>query len=168
MKTSSFLISSLTKEEKVISWGKVWHLVAEEGILGNTWKPGHLYLTNKGLYWLYDFGDKIAFHTSLKEINAVIKKKKDVSPVLKNMPVLDVVYIINGAEAVASFSGNDIDEWEKVLNEIIVRGRQVEEGGREKCPRCRNYVPVKELLEKGCLRCGWVRARHNKKLKIKR
>lgn len=38
---------------------------------------------------------------------------------------------------------------------------------KELCPQCGNLASAKELLEKGCLKCGWVSPRHGEKLKIK-
>lgn len=47
-----------------------------------------------------------------------------------------------------------------------VQHRKTEEEEREICPKCGNSFPVKELLEKGCPKCGWVSARQKMKLKI--
>jgi len=159
-------ISFLVEGEKVTNRGKVWHLPDGGGILGNTWKPGYLYLTNKRLCWWYGFEGRLAFQIPIEEISAAIKERRDLSPVLKDKKVLDVIYNANGTRAVSSFSGKEIeiDEWEKVLNRVIVKGNEAEEKEREACPQCGYSAPVKELLEIGCSKCGWVSARLKRKL----
>lgn len=157
----------LGEGEKVVSRGKMWHLMKGDGILGNSWKFGSLCLSNKRLYWLYDFEHKIAFQIPIEEISASVKERRDFSSGLKKRDVLDVIYKDNGTKAVASFSGKEIDEWEKVLNRFMVKGKQIEQEEKETCPQCGNHAPAKELLEKGCSGCGWVSPRHRKKLVIR-
>lgn len=159
--------SFLMEGEKISCKGKMWHLVHEGGILGNTWKSGYLYLTDKRLIWWYTFGGKVVFKIPVEEISAAVKERRDLSTVLKDEEVVDVIYNANGTKAVASFSGKkETDEWEKVINKAILKESQAEEE-KEECPQCENIALVKELLEKGCPKCGWVSARHKEKLKVK-
>ena len=153
----------LLEGEKVTCRGKMWHLVAGEGILGNSWKPGCLYLTNKRLVWWYEFEHRLAFQIPVEEISAAVKERRDLSSVLKDKNVMDVIYKANGTRAVASFSGKEIDEWEKALNMTLAKESQAEEE-RETCPQCGNPAPAKELLEKGCSKCGWVSPRLKRNL----
>lgn len=152
--------------EKIFCKGKMWHLVHEGGIIGETWKPGYLYLTNKRLVWWYEFEGKVRFQTPIEKISAAVKERRDLSTVLKDQEVLDVIYSTNGTKAVASFSPKkEADEWEEALNKVIVKGSQAEEE-KEECPQCGNSAPVKELLEEGCSKCGWVSPRQREKLKV--
>ncbi|MCK4429886.1 MAG: gas vesicle protein [Candidatus Aminicenantes bacterium] len=153
--------------EKIFCKGKMWHCVRESGILGETWKPGYLYITNKRLVWWYEFASKIVFQIPVEKISAAVKERRDLSTVLKDQEVLDVVYSANGTKVVASFSGKrEIDEWEKAINKVIVKGSQTEEE-KETCPQCGKLAPAEDLLEEGCLRCGWTSPRQRGKLKIK-
>jgi len=153
--------------ENIFCRGKMWHLMPKSGILGETWKPGCLYLTNKRLCWWYEFERRIAFQIPIEEISAAVKERRDLSLVLKDKEVLDVIYNANGTRAVVSFSGRETDEWEKALNRVIVKGRQIEKEDKETCPQCGNHASVEELLEKGCARCGWISPQQKKQLKIK-
>jgi len=161
-RTHNFLMAG----EKIFCKEKMWHLMPKGGIIGETWKPGYLYLTNKRLCWWYDFESKIAFQIPTKEISAPVKERKDLSTVLKDKEVLDVIYSANGTKAVVSFSGKEIDEWEKVLIRATLKGSQAEDEERETCPQCGNPAPAKKLLEKGCSKCGWVSPHQKKKLEV--
>ena len=75
--------------------------------------------------------------------------------------VLDIIYQINSVKKVASFSGNQVEEWAEVLNRIV-SGKISDE--TEACPQCDKPAAVKELLEEGCQSCGWVSPRLKKKI----
>jgi len=156
----------LMDEEKIFCQGKMWKLMPKSGIMTDTWKPGYLYLTNKRLVWWYEFERRIAFQIPIEEISAAAKERRDLSAVLKDKEVLDLIYSANGTKAVASFSGKEIDEWEKALNRAVYNGSLIEEE-KDTCPRCGTLAPVKELLEEGCSNCGWVSQRQKIKLKVK-
>jgi hypothetical protein len=154
----------LMEEERVIHRGKkVWYLVPAEGIQQETWRPGHLYLTNKRLCWWYDFERKFVFEILVNRIvsaNTVMKKTSGLDS--KKEKVLEVVYSLNSAKTIVSFSGGgQIDEWVEVLNRIV-SGKISEE--TETCPQCGKPAVVKELLEEGCQSCGWVSPRLKKKI----
>lgn len=159
-------VSFLREGEMVTSRGKVWHLVSGKGIIGTTWKSGYLYLTNKRLFWWDDFEQRIDFQVSVEKINAAVKERRDMTPVLKNENVLDVIFNANGTRSVASFSGKEIDEWKIVINSTLAKVSQAVEE-RETCPQCGNIAAAKELLEKGCSKCAWVSPRQQEKLKAK-
>ena len=158
-------INFLMEEESIAHRGKkVWYLAAAEGIQQETWRPGHLYLTNKRLCWWYDFERKVIFDVPIDRMNDVTTEIRKTSGLDANKEkVLDVVYQVNSTKKVASFSGGEIDEWAQVLKRIvsgeITKGSTVE---KETCPECGKEAPVKELLEKGCPRCGWVSPVRNK------
>ena len=156
------IAGSLMEEERVVHRGKkVWHLAPAEGILQETWKPGHLYLTDKRLFWWYDFDKKMVFDVPVDRIiNVSTEIRKTSGLDSKKEKILDVVYQ-NTAKRTASFSGKEVDEWAEALNRIV-SGKAVEE--TETCPQCGKPAAVKELLEKGCQSCGWVSPRLKKKL----
>jgi hypothetical protein len=80
-KTHNFLMDG----EKIFCKDKLWHRVQESGIIGETWKPGCLYLTNKRLCWWYDFEGKIVFQIPIEEICSAVKERRDLSTVLKDI-----------------------------------------------------------------------------------
>jgi len=161
----------LAAEESVACRGKkVWYLVPAEGIQQETWRPGHLYLTNKRLCWWHDFDKKMVFDVSIDRIINVSSEMRKVSGLdSKKERVLDIIYQVNSTKKAASFAGKEMDEWEKVLKGSILtpspEGAVVE---METCPQCGKEAPVSELLEKGCPYCNWVSPVRNKRMaKIK-
>jgi len=157
------LINFLMEGEKVTHRGKkVWYLVPAQGILGETWRPGHLYLTNKRrLCWWYDFERNLVFDVPLDRIISVTTEIRKTKGLDSNQEkVLDIVYLVNSTKRVASFSGKQIDEWVQVLRGIVSDQRDEE---TETCPQCGKPAPLRELLEKGCTSCGWVSPRIKQK-----
>ena len=148
----------LTEGEKVVCSGKIWHFVPGEGILGTTWKPGCLYLTDKRLCWWYDFERRIIFETPIDSIVASVAEIRDLSTVMKSKRVLDLIYSVNGTREVATFSGplDSLQEWNREFNKIIAKEDIASIEERETCPQCGREAPARELLEKGCSTCGWV------------
>jgi len=157
-------IDFLTEGEEVTHRGKkVWYLVPKEGIQQETWRPGHLYLTNKRLCWWYDFERKLVFDVPVDRIVSVnIEMRKTSGLSSKKEKALDVAYSFNSTKTIASFSGGgQIDKWAEALNRVV-SGKIGEE--TETCPQCGKPAPAKELLEKGCPHCGWVSPRLEKKM----
>jgi len=154
-------IKFLTKGEQIICNGKMWYLMDNHGILGNTWRPGYLYLTDKRLCWWHDFKQKAGLEIPIDKLIATAMEIRNLSSVLKGKKVLDVLYASDGLKKVACFSGKDLEEWDKILMKII-SSRELE---TETCPQCGMRAPVKELLGKGCSRCGWVSPKMELKIK---
>jgi hypothetical protein len=157
----------LAAEESVACRGKkVWYLAPAEGIQQETWRPGHLYLTNKRLCWWHDFDKKMVFDVSIDRIINVSSEMRKVSGLdSKKERVLDIIYQVNSTKKAASFAAKEIDEWEKVLKgSILTRSAEGAVVEVEACPQCGREAPVKELLEKGCPYCGWVSPRLKKPL----
>jgi len=123
---AKFLIAG----EEIVCSGKMWYLMDTEGIINNTWKPGHLYLTDKRLCWWYDFEQKVAFEITVGELFASAMEIRDLSGVLKQKKVLDIIYAGNDTRRVACFSGDSLEEWDQIFRRIITgRGAVVSEQG---------------------------------------
>ena len=149
--------------ERICCQGKMWHLMPKSGTMAESWKPGYLYLTNKRLCWWYEFEGKILFQVPIDKITGAIQERRNLSAVLIDKKVLDIIYSNNGSKIVASFSGKETEEWQKALSKMIAKeSSQIEDKEIETCPQCGKKAPVKQLLEKGCPRCGWVSPRLKK------
>jgi len=158
-------ITFLEKDETVKCRGKMWHLVRDKSVLGDTWKPGYLYLTNKRLCWWYEFERRVLFESPLERINASVAEIRDLSRVLKQKQVLDVIYSKNGSKEVASFSAKETQEWQDALNKAIAREGSINaEEKTETCPRCGREELEGTLLKDGCAKCGWVSPRLKKRI----
>lgn len=155
-------IKFLTKGEQVICNGKMWYLMDNNGILGNTWRPGYLYLTNKRLCWWCDFKQKVGLEIPIDKLIATAVEIRNLSSVLKEKKALDILYASDSLRKVACFSGNDLEEWDKILKKIINSQKDAE---IESCPQCGMRAPVKELLGGGCSRCGWLSPKMELKIK---
>jgi len=144
----------LTEGETITHTGKAWHMVSLDSI----WKPGHLYITNKRLCWWYDFEKRLAFEVPTEKILGSAIEVRNLSPVLKKKRVFDVIYGNSSERKVASFSGDQMYEWERALARIISFRERI-----EACPQCGKTAIVLELLDKGCPTCGWVSPRLKQK-----
>jgi len=158
----------LGQGEKVIYRGKMWHMM-ELPVPGartmDTWRAGHLYVTNRRLCWWYNFEKKVLFEAPLEGIAAVAVEIRQLGLMLENDTVIDVIYETEQGKRVACFSGDELPQWEKALREIIARqGVVTTEEDMDTCPQCGKEAPVRELLERGCCRCGWASPRARKQL----
>ena len=151
--------------EQVICSGKMWFLMGAEGIMGDTWRPGHLYLTDKRLCWYYDFERRVVVEIPVTGILGSVKETRARSDVLEKRKVMDVLYATNGKRRVATFSGGLLGEWNQILNKIISgQGVLPASDETETCPQCGRTASIKDLLENGCARCGWVSPVRDKKM----
>ena len=115
-------IDFLTGNEEITHRGrKIWYLVPSSGIHQETWRPGHLYLTNMKLCWWYDFERKLVIDIPVDTIVSATTDIRKISGLdSQKEKVLEVVYRKNSEMATASFSGGDqLDEWAEELNRII-------------------------------------------------
>jgi len=107
----------LFDEEQVVHHGKMSHLVVEPrpgSTTTDVWKPGHLYLTSQRLVWWYDFDGRVAFEVPLDRIAGVEVERRDLGGMLKNKPVLDLIYRNGTGSGAASFSSamEELNEWQ--------------------------------------------------------
>jgi len=153
------IAGSLMEEERIVHRGKkVWYLAPAEGIQQETWRPGHLYLTNKRLCWWYDFDKKMVFDVSVDRIISVTAETRKTSGLDANKEkVLDVAYRINSTEITTSFAGKEIDGWAQALRGVVsVQSAEALGPEMETCPQCGKPALIKDLLEKGCEACDWI------------
>jgi len=118
------VLPHLAPAEKIIYEGKMWYLVpSQTDVLEDSWGAGYLYLTNKRLCFWYEFTEKIIFEAALEKLLAETLEIKDLGPVLRQKKILEILYASNGDKKIAQFSGENLEEWEKVLNKVIASPR---------------------------------------------
>jgi hypothetical protein len=133
--------------------------------MAESWKPGHLYLSNKRLCWWYDFEGKVGFEIPLDRIVGSTVQTRNLRPTPKNSKVLDLIYHNDLGKQVASFAGDELGQWEKALNRIVLQPGLASTREVDTCPQCGQEAPVRQLLEKGCDYCGWVSPRLKSQLR---
>ncbi|MEN6383024.1 MAG: hypothetical protein ABFC86_07185, partial [Rectinema sp.] len=137
---------------------------------------GHLYLSSQRLVWWYDFDGKIGLEIPRQRLVQVKLSRKDLGGMLKNKPVLEIIYQDeSGEEIVASMSdaAEELDQWYDLIQEVAKPKKKVDtslhaadnrivdtedaedEQGTEECPRCSKRDSIETLLTKGCSSCGW-------------
>lgn len=148
-------IDRLLAGDEITAEAKMWYQVPASGIVGETWRPGRLYLTNKRLFWWCNEDRRILFESPLTEITRAAVETRDLGGLIKERPVLCLSYRSPPGAKTALFAGDDLTEWEKAINRIA--------GEMETCPRCECRAPTKQLLKRGCPNCGWVSPRQGEK-----
>ena len=117
--------SFLTEGERVICREKMWHLMEAEGVIENTWKSGQLYLTDRRLCWWHDFDRKMVIEIPVETLVASAVETRKLSGFLKEKRVMDVLYSDNSTKKITSFSGDALEEWNKILDTIVNRQKVV-------------------------------------------
>ena len=148
-------IDRLLAGDEITAEAKMWYQVPASGIVGETWRPGRLYLTNKRLFWWCNEDRRILVEVPLTEMRGATVETRDLGGLIKERPVLCLSYGSPPGAKTALFAGDDLTEWEKAINRIA--------GEMETCPRCERRAPTEQLLEKGCPNCGWVSPRQREK-----
>ncbi|MFQ5811841.1 MAG: gas vesicle protein [Anaerolineae bacterium] len=144
-------VDAFLGQEEITADGKMWHRVPPSGIMGETWRPGWLYLTPERLCWWCTEERKVLFEVPLTEITGASIETMDLGGLIKERPVLCLSYQNSHGEGTALFAGDNLAEWQAALS------RFVEE--RETCPQCGCPAPIRQLLEQGCPTCDWVSPR---------
>jgi len=152
----------LEKGEVITHSGKMWHLMPVSGPGGkisDTWKPGHLYLTDRRLCWRHDFDGISAFQIPCDEIMHVTVEKRDMGAMLKQGHALLVLCGNGKDKSAACFAGDEtaLREWNKAIVERLKDTQ--DERGTETCPQCGRRGAIETLLSEGCPNCGWVSIR---------
>jgi hypothetical protein len=159
----------LTPGEGVTRYGKVWHLMrlpSPGRTISDGWKPGHLYLTNKRLYWYYDFDGRVAWETPRDSLVHATTQLKDLGRMLKEKQILSVLYKTMTRNKVACFSGLPVEmkDWEDALLEVIRQRSESLPEDWESCPQCGEKASREKLLKEGCFVCGWISPRLRRKI----
>ena len=108
----------LPKGEEIIKEEKLWYLFPAQGILGKTWRPGRLYLTNKRLFWVYRADNQKMFEVPLDKVTDVnVKARVSVPGIKAEDKVLNVTY--DGGRALFYGKAEKLCEMEAAIQEIL-------------------------------------------------
>jgi hypothetical protein len=128
------------------------------------WKPGHLYLTNKRLCWWYDFDKKLLFDIPINEIMHAAVQDVQFKSARIGEKSLVILYKDEMKTQVGCFSDKEkyLQDWEKIIGEVIVENEKESNKNMEQCPVCSRLTDRESLLRNGCSRCGWMSHREKK------
>ncbi len=159
----------LTPGEGVTHYSRMWHLVTLPSTGGTTrdgWKPGHLYLTNKRMYWYHDFDGNAAWETPRDSLVHATTRLNNLQGILGEKQVLNVLYKTESGNRVACFCGVPVDmqDWEDALADVIRQRSEPVPEDWEPCPQCGEKAPRQRLVKEGCSVCGWVSPRLRRKV----
>lgn len=110
----------LPEGEEIIKEEKLWYLFPAQGILGKTWRPGRLCLTNKRLFWVYQVDNQKMFEVPLDKVIGVNVKAHVQAPGIKaEDKVLNVTY--DGGCALFYGKVEKLCEMESAIQEIFLK-----------------------------------------------
>jgi len=110
----------LPEGKESIKEEKLWYLFPTRGILGETWRPGRLCLTNKRLFWVYRGDNQKMFEVPLDKVTGVnVKACGSVPGIKAEDKVLNVTY----ERGRALFYGKveKLCEMESVIQEMFLK-----------------------------------------------
>ncbi|MFC2000255.1 gas vesicle protein GvpJ [Chloroflexota bacterium] len=154
----------LAPGEGVTHCGRMWHLMrvpSSGSAAPHKWKPGHLCLTNRRLYWYHDFDGRLKWEVPIDSLIHATCRTDNVSGALKGKQVLSVLYTSDSENRVACFSGQMVEmkNWEDALSDIIRQRDDTLPDDWETCPRCEKKASRLVLLRESCPSCGWTSPR---------
>ena len=120
----------LANDEKIVQGEKVWYQDPASGIMGATWKPGWMYVTDKRVCWCYDLNKQLLFETPVDSLvstaiksgeaaernidnltnnimNAPLDTRNIGGVLKKKTKTLTLSYTASQGENTASFSGKE-------------------------------------------------------------
>nr|TRZ68910.1 MAG: gas vesicle protein [Methanothrix sp.] len=93
----------LPEGEEIILEKRLWYLFPAQGILGETWRPGSLCITNRRLYWTYKQDDQKIFEMPIGNVTGTTIQGGGLGINRENEKILAVAY----GDEVAHFSGKE-------------------------------------------------------------
>ena len=110
----------LPKGEEIIKEEKLWYLFPAQGILGETWRPGRLCLTNNRLFWVYRVDNQKMFEVPLDKVTGVnVKACVSVPGIKAEDKVLDVTH--DGGRALFYGKAEKLCEMESAIQEMFLK-----------------------------------------------
>jgi hypothetical protein len=139
--------AALMAGETIKSESKMWHEVPQMGILGDTWRPGRLYLTESRLVWWCDTDRQVQLEVPVERLAGADIETMDLGGLIGERPVLSLRYRNSHRLETVLLTGEGLQEWKQAIEALAE--------GTEACPRCGRLAPRERLLEQGCPSCDW-------------
>ncbi len=139
--------AALMAGETIKAESKMWRQVPQAGILGDTWRPGRLYLTQSRLVWWCDTDRQVQLEVPVGRLGSADVETVDLGGLIGERPVLSLRYRASHGPETALLTGDGLREWKQAIEALAV--------GTEACPHCGGLAPKERLLEQGCPNCDW-------------
>jgi len=133
--------------EAIKAESKMWYQAPQRGILGDTWRPGSLYLTDSRLLWWCDTDRQVQLEVPVGRLGGADVEAMDLGGLIGERPVLSLRYRNSHGLETALLTGDGLAEWKHAIEAFAE--------GTEACPGCGGLAPRERLLEQGCPSCDW-------------
>ncbi len=156
----------LSAGEDVSHSGSMWHLCPDNapgGVLGSTWRPGKLYVSDRRLCWEHQTESRLKLEIPMDSVRGCNRDEQNNSMFKRKTPILDLIYEADSAKQVVSFSGEAVKEWQAAIEGAIRNNRHPPVRENESCPGCGKLSNIQQLLDAGCPHCDWLSARMQRK-----
>jgi hypothetical protein len=140
-------VAPLMVGETIKGESKMWRQVPQLRILGDTWRPGRLYLTECRLIWWCDTDRRVQLEVPVERLAGADVESMDLGGLIGERPVLTLRYRSGHGLETALLTGDGLWEWKRAIEALAK--------GTEACSRCGGLAPSERLLEQGCPGCDW-------------
>jgi hypothetical protein len=140
-------VDELIAGEEVVAEGRIWYHLPAQNLWGDTWRPGHLYLTDKRLLWWCDSDRQVQLEVALSRLVGAETETRELGGLIGKRPILCLLYRNSHEQGSALFAGEDLAQWVQAIERAA--------GATETCPNCSEPAPREQLLQAGCRHCGW-------------
>ena len=156
------------EEIRLKTFGSQWY---SKGIYRN-WRPGYIYVTNRRIFSYRRMPAEVLFDVHYEDIQGFLMERK--LNIAKNEMDYLCIILKNGeiekvhpddARAVKDAVVNEMNLLGLFFDGMYVQAMSESiavDDETETCPTCAARAPVRELLTKGCTKCGWVSTRARK------
>lgn len=107
---SDKLIQPSLSDVEIILKEKLWFLSSASDIIGETWLPGYMYVTDKRVYWSYHLDGNTLFDIPVKNVISI--EVDETKPYITRIPnkhkIFKISYRDSGNKEIASFSGEEL------------------------------------------------------------
>jgi len=103
-------IRSSFSNEHLIQKEKLWFLSSASDIIGETWLPGYMYVTDKRVYWTYHLDSKILFDIPVKNVISIEVNGTEsrIIRIPNKHKILKISHRDSGNEEIILFSGEEL------------------------------------------------------------
>jgi hypothetical protein len=107
-------------EACVLAEGRMWYQTPGVTDIVTIWRPGWLYLTDRGLLWWSESQRRLAVRIPMEDIVGVGVEPRDLGPLLGAKSVLGVRCRQDDRRETALFAGESLEEWRRAIRRLVV------------------------------------------------